>query len=165
MKEGVVASKWCDTCGTYRPPRTSHCRLCDNCVSHTDHHCTFLNNCIGRRNYTSFITFLVTSILSSIYVITFSVYHIYTRHLESLNPGSDQFGVDWSKRYDSAGSFVVAIMAFIVVIPLAGLLGYHAILLCSNRTTIEMVRYLFLSIILFLSSNVLFFSVVAIVTT
>lgn len=33
----------CETCHTYRPPRTSHCRLCDNCVLGTDHHCTFLN--------------------------------------------------------------------------------------------------------------------------
>ncbi|GAA6026662.1 hypothetical protein JCM10207_000506, partial [Rhodosporidiobolus poonsookiae] len=79
VKEGVIASKWCETCETYRPPRTSHCRLCDNCVEHTDHHCAFLNNCIGRRNYTPFLAFLLAAVLSAIYSISFSAWHIWRR--------------------------------------------------------------------------------------
>lgn len=48
----------CYTCEISRPPRSHHCRICDNCVELFDHHCDYINNCIGANNYKYFVTFL-----------------------------------------------------------------------------------------------------------
>lgn len=34
-----VELKWCISCNIYREPRSSHCHICDRCVSVMDHHC------------------------------------------------------------------------------------------------------------------------------
>jgi len=67
----------CPTCRIRRPPRSSHCRYCDNCVQEFDHHCFWVGNCVGARNHRSFIVFLVSGGLSASFLFTAAAIDLY----------------------------------------------------------------------------------------
>lgn len=71
----MYSINFCYTCSLFRPPRTSHCSICDNCIEGFDHHCLWLGTCIGKRNYKYFYFLLFTLNLSSIFQIFYSLYY------------------------------------------------------------------------------------------
>lgn len=131
-----VLVKYCITCKTYRPLRSSHCRICDNCVDGCDHHCQWVNNCIGRRNYTTFITFLIACFLAILLMVVTSALHIYLQTLPSHGSKNFREALDGT----GIGSGVVFVVCAAVVWPVGTLLGYHIRLLALNITTIEQLR-------------------------
>lgn len=54
----TVRVKYCDTCLLYRPPRASHCSICNNCVQRFDHHCPWVGQCIGVVRFSILEMFL-----------------------------------------------------------------------------------------------------------
>ncbi|CAH9127502.1 unnamed protein product [Cuscuta epithymum] len=126
-----VKVKFCDTCLLYRPPRASHCSICNNCVQRFDHHCPWVGQCIGARNYRCFIMFITTSTILCIYVFTFSLLNLLQQ------PGNSTM----SKMSRDVVSFGLIIYCFIAVWFVGGLSVLHFYLICTNQTTYENFRY------------------------
>ncbi|KAK8951694.1 putative S-acyltransferase [Platanthera zijinensis] len=128
-----VKIKYCDTCLLYRPPRTSHCSVCNNCVQKFDHHCPWVGQCIGLRNYRFFFLFISTSTFLCIFIFTISLMNILQER----------------KIYHSflkliVGEIISVILlmyAFLSVWFVGGLTIFHLYLICTNQTTYENFRY------------------------
>ncbi|KAL5743286.1 hypothetical protein ACOSQ2_026402 [Xanthoceras sorbifolium] len=126
----TVKVKFCDTCLLYRPPRASHCSICNNCVQRFDHHCPWVGQCIGLRNYPFFICFISSSTFLCIYVFAFSWVNIL-----------HQTGSFWQMVSNDILSVCLIVYCFIAVWFVGGLTVFHFYLISTNQTTYENFRY------------------------
>ena len=133
--------KICDTCYIVRPLRSTHCGICDNCITRFDHHCPWIGTCVGKRNYPYFFIFLILLNLFQVYTAAICIAHIVIKILDLKK--------DTKKQKDSffVGNVIMSLYLIIYVlltmIFTTGLLFYHIRIVKNDMTTKEELKKFF----------------------
>ncbi|KAG8640628.1 hypothetical protein MANES_13G069900v8, partial [Manihot esculenta] len=134
MINGVeVKLKYCRVCKIYRPPRSCHCAICNNCVEKFDHHCPWIGHCIALRNYRFFLTFVISALSYFVYIFLLSFWRIQKR-LSQIGTGLLGMLLNYPE------TLALLLFSFAAIWFLGGLAIFHAYLVAVNQTTCENTR-------------------------
>jgi len=133
--------KYCVTCNLYRPPRCTHCSVCENCIERFDHHCPWIGNCIGRRNYWLFFSFVTCTGTLNVLVLVTCILQIAVltqQFMDDLDKGSGDALLETMR--EEPLTTALAIYNAGLVWFTVGLCLYHTYLICTNQTTYEQIK-------------------------
>jgi len=140
----IIEIKWCPTCKIFRPPRSFHCYLCNNCVEVFDHHCPWIGTCIGKKNYLTFNIFVNTVQFDCVFVTAYCVIFI----AKYINDLKKNYNINSGKSFEKslkheALTYIIGLYAFIALFFVAGLAWFHYYLIFIGKTTNEQLRNLY----------------------
>ncbi|KAI9093450.1 DHHC palmitoyltransferase-domain-containing protein [Phlyctochytrium arcticum] len=122
------APRYCNKCNKWKPDRTHHCSICQECVLKLDHHCPWVNNCVGFNNYKYFYLFVS-------YCMAYCLFIFFTMFPKVIWYASKDtrmgiFGIDFHTLFllIMSGVFAICLLVFVAV---------HLNLVLSNKSTIE----------------------------
>lgn len=131
VRNKPIKLKYCFTCKFFRPPRASHCSICDCCVENFDHHCPWVGNCVGKRNYRYFYLFLLSLSILTVYIFVCNVIHIVLRTQNTSFVKSLKY---------TPFTIIEMLICFFTVWSILGLAGFHTYLVTSFLTTNEDIK-------------------------
>ena len=130
----ILNLNYCYSCSLFRPPRTSHCSVCDNCVERFDHHCIWLGNCIGKRNYKFFYFLILTVNLNAFFQVCYCIFLICFHGEKNRKKDKFDFIVIFSM------SFVLFFDVCFILFFTGKLLLVHTYLIFKNLTFYEDIK-------------------------
>lgn len=81
---------YCFFCSRRTSVTSKHCKACNKCVDDFDHHCKWLNTCVGKRNYSTFFVFVLSTVLALVVLMLVSIVllSVYWSEIGELRGGS-----------------------------------------------------------------------------
>lgn len=155
-----IKIKYCRICKIFRPARSFHCHVCDNCVEKFDHHCPWLSQCVGLvRSKMTYFCWILRPLLRFVYsdgwvnfgfvlqrnyryymIFIFSalVFFIYMLSFSWRKIGKKMSENEWGAFRTAAElpeTLVLALFSFTAIGFLGGLAIFHVYLIIVNQVS------------------------------